>query len=1143
MSDLLIQTEERFERESESSFQDALDTLKRLEKGDDLIVSGLKGSSIAYLFSSFFKNTKKPILIILPDPEVAEKICEDITFFVGDESKVLYYPPWEVLPYDKLSPYPEIVGKRLDVLVRLFQGGPFVVVTTPRAVMQKVFPWDELAESVEFLKVGEELERSELVERLIVKGYRREDMVEEMGDIGIRGGILDIFPSNVPSPVRIEFVGDQIESIRTFSQETQRSIEKVDEISIIPFSESFAPICRDEDEPATVAQSRYSSSASLSSFFEYLSEEFLVCLHNKDVVRDEAGKFEKEIKDAWKWRGSKESKSLEPEKLYITSDLFHSAISNMSNVFVEDLSVYNPQEDIKQCYLRSESIENFRKGLESGKGEILKPLAEKVKEWLKTGWKVHFVARLSGEGERLGELLEGYDIHSSLMDGKWTDGKAKNHIEITLGTLNKGLRIPSIGLVIITEEEIFGQRIRRRHVPTRRVDTIKLSLGDMQDGDFSVHVNHGVGIFRGLKRLNVGEVEGDYIYLEYLGGDRLYVPVFNMNVIQKYIGGKGAHPAIDKLGGVTWAKARAKVKEAAQKVAKELLDIYAARKALKGFSFSKKDRNFHEFEAAFEHEETPDQMKAIEDVLKGMESPSPMDMLVCGDVGYGKTEVALRASFKAVWDGKQVAFLVPTTILAQQHFETFKRRFAPYAVNVEVLSRFKTNKEQKEIAERVSTGEVDIIIGTHRILQGDIMFKDLGLVIIDEEQRFGVAQKEKLKKMKRLVDLLILTATPIPRTLHMALGGLRNMSIINTPPEDRLSIKTFISRFDKRVIQDAVQREMDRGGQIFFVHNRVHNIEAMATFLRKLIPEATLGIAHGQMDKGALEKVMLSFLKKDYDVLLCTSLIESGLDIPSANTIIINRADRFGLSQLYQLRGRVGRSHHRAYAYMLVPDEASLTPEAMKRLGALEEMSDLGSGFRLATHDLEIRGAGELLGTSQSGQIARVGFEMYTKLLEDTVAELKGEERLEEIDPEIKTSLPSYIPEKYVPSSKQRLLLYKRLATAGSASDLTELMEEIDDRYGNVPDQLKNLFGLMEIKQVARLLMIKEITLKKDVAILSFHEKSKVSPVVLVDMVTNSPQKFKLTPDCKLRIKLEETVPLLTAVRKALKPLLQGDKI
>jgi transcription-repair coupling factor (superfamily II helicase) len=661
-------------------------------------------------------------------------------------------------------------------------------------------------------------------------------------------------------------------------------------------------------------------------------------------------------------------------------------------------------------------------------------------------------------------------------------------------------------------------------------------FSDLKMGDSVVHTDHGVGIYRGLQRLEIGEECGDYLLIEYLGNDKLYLPVDRIKLVQKYVGTEGSTPKVDRLGSTAWKKTKKKIKTSIRAMAKELLDIYASRKLLKGFSFSSIDHYYREFEATFPYEETPDQLVAIEDVMKNMDEAKPMDRLICGDVGYGKTEVALRSSFRAAMDGKQVAILVPTTVLAQQHYQTFCERLEPYPIEVEMLSRFRNRTEQKRILKQLEDGQIDIIIGTHRLIQKDVHFKDLGLVVVDEEQRFGVAHKERFKKMRKLVDVLTLTATPIPRTLYLSLIEARDMSVISTPPEDRLAIKTSINRFDAEVVREAIVRELRRGGQVFFVHDRVRSIPAMARYLSELVPEAKLAIAHGQMSEKQLEKVMLSFIKKEVNLLLSTTIIESGLDFPSANTIVINRADKLGLAQLYQLRGRVGRSKYRAYCYLLVPGESVLSKEAKERLQAIFEFSELGSSFRLATRDLEIRGAGNILGSSQSGHIAAIGLDLYTQLMEETVKELKGEEVPPAIDTEINLSIPAFIPEEYIGDVNQRLVIYKRLASCMDDREVEEVKEELTDRYGILPPVVDDLMEIITFKNFLRQFLVSSIDYNGREIILTFHPQARGSLEKILSLIESDSKRFKLSPELKLSIgfKARDGKEIMGEVKKLL---------
>ncbi|HZH83171.1 MAG TPA: transcription-repair coupling factor, partial [Phototrophicaceae bacterium] len=756
--------------------------------------------------------------------------------------------------------------------------------------------------------------------------------------------------------------------------------------------------------------------------------------------------------------------------------------------------------------------------------------------------RVIFVAPTKADGTRLRELLANYNYQLPLVETSLPVLMERTDFAqaIICGQPNHGFRMPAAGLVVVTFDEIFGTRKRQPAATTKRHPSHFLtSLSELKQDDFVVHLDHGIGVYRGLKFLQVAGVGGEFLHLEYEAGDRLYLPVDRINMVQKYIGGDGAQPALDRLGGTSWEKVKAKARKSIFAMAEELVQLYALREAREGTAFAAPDAMYQEFEAAFEYEETPDQQRAIDETLAGMQNKKPMDRLICGDVGYGKTEVAMRAAFLAVEGGKQIAVLAPTTILAQQHLQTFRHRFRNHPVRIEMVSRFLTNKEIAEILQDTTTGKVDIVIGTHRLLQKDVEFKNLGLVIIDEEHRFGVVHKERLKKLRQLVDVLSLTATPIPRTLHMSLVGIRDLSIIETPPVDRLAIQTYVTRYDDRLIRDAVLREVDRGGQVFFLHNRVETIDRLALKLAELVPEAKFAVAHGQMRPKELEKVMLDFFNNQTQVLVCSAIIESGLDFPNANTIIINRADRFGLAQLYQLRGRVGRSHRHAYAYLLIPGEQAITPDAEKRLRALQEIDGLGGGFKLAMHDLEIRGAGNLLGEQQSGQIHAVGFELYTEMMEKAIQELKGEDVLPEVDPEIRLGIPAYFPDTYIPDANQRLYFYKRLATLRDDQELADLKEEIMDRFGPYTTVVENLFLVMNLRRSLKEFLVQQISVADGRVYLLFHTESPVKIDKLLELIHKQKNRFRLMPDGRLSFapKNLDWEPLIEEVTELLRSI------
>ncbi|MGC8810197.1 MAG: transcription-repair coupling factor, partial [bacterium] len=840
-----------------------------------------------------------------------------------------------------------------------------------------------------------------------------------------------------------------------------------------------------------------------------------------------------------------------PEELIIPVAEFEECLSLVTRITLQSLEILEKDLLTSSLTLATESNENLRSSLLTSKSEegVLHALANRIRQEAEKGIFSLFVCPHQRSAQQLADMLGSHGLKTLLSPepfSSWHPPEAPDgQVTIIIGQLSRGFNFPMARLFIVAEADIFGEkRPRKKRLPLREEHALA-TFSELKEGDFVVHTEHGIGIYRGLVKFTFGEEEQDFLLIEYQGGDRLYLPVYRLNLVHKYIGSGDGEPRLDKLGGTSWEKAKKKVKKFLQEMATELIQLYAARAVMKRPPFSPGGEYLKEFEASFEFEETPDQLQAIEDVQADLDKEKPMDRLICGDVGFGKTEVALRAALRVMMDGKQVAVLVPTTVLAQQHYQTFSRRFAPYPLRIEMLSRFRSPAQQKEIIRDLAQGKIDLIIGTHRLLQRDVTFKDLGLLVIDEEHRFGVRHKEKLKQMKANVDVLALTATPIPRTLQMSLGGIRDLSVIQTPPENRLSIRTYITEFDEDIIGEAIRRELRRGGQIFFVHNRVQSIPAMEKFLRRLVPEARLGIAHGQMAERELEKVMLAFLKKEIDLLLTTTIIESGLDFPAANTIIINRADKLGLAQMYQLRGRVGRAQERAYAYLLIPGLEAIGSDARKRLAALKEVTELGSGFKLAMHDLEIRGAGNILGDAQSGHIAAVGFDMYLQILEEAVRELKGEEVIVEIEPEIDLPLPAYIPADYIADINQRLVFYRRLSTAKTEEEIAELAEELKDRFGPLPSVLENLLEIMYLKLLLKKGQIRRLATERGKIVLTFDTQSAFAPQKLVEFVARGKGQREFTPDQRLKVTPDHKggPGLLWEIKKLLLELIEGVNI
>ncbi|HEX8960595.1 MAG TPA: transcription-repair coupling factor [Geobacteraceae bacterium] len=1153
---------------------DFSDHMKRIagllsSPGCELTLAGLRGSAPAYLLSRLLSEANGTLLIVAADTESAEELHRELCFFSGGKATVLFFPPWDTTPFESASPHPAVVGRRLDALAGLMDGRAQAVVAPLSAVVQKVLPKRTLGEVSQYLVAGEEVAREELLAKLVRLGYGSVPLVEDPGTFAVRGGILDIFPPNMPFPVRVEFFGDFVETIHSFDPVTQRSLHPLPELVLLPSREILLPEGEAEGLaarlksrcdalgfpaarrrelleqlhnaifPAGIEYLQPLFHPDLETIFTYTGPETIVALVDPAAVAAAEDVFRAELAAAEQRALERDLIFCEPSDLFLPADELARGFASLRRVAIPSLEVIAPAGKGETFRFTVEDNSDLKLDLAPDSEAVLKPLVERISGWLAEQRRVIITCHQRGQAERLYELLVHYRLPLAISERDFPTERTRRdqRVEILTGDICRGFRFAEDKLVVVAEEDIFGRRVKRRGVSEARKKQILTSLAELKPGDYMVHLDFGVGIYRGLHHVALQGGEGDFLLLEYAGGDKLYLPVDRIGLVQRYIGAEGVEPRADRLGGAAWDKAKAKAREAVQEMAQELLKIYAARQVHEGVAFSPPDDLYREFEAAFAYEETPDQMSAIEDVLRDMESAKPMDRLVCGDVGYGKTEVAMRAAFKAVMDGKQVAVLVPTTVLAQQHLETFGARFAAYPVRVEMLSRFRSPKEQKEILAAVNRGEVDIIIGTHRLLQKDVTFKDLGLLIVDEEQRFGVTHKERLKQFRAVVDIMTLTATPIPRTLYMSIMGIRDLSIIDTPPVDRLAIKTFVARFSDELIREAVLREIRRGGQVFFVHNRVQSIGAMAEHLGRIVPEARIAVGHGQMEEKELERVMLGFMHGETNLLLCTTIIESGLDIPSANTLIVNRADTFGLAQLYQLRGRVGRSRQRAYAYFLIPGEGAISSDARERLRILQDISELGAGFRIATHDLEIRGAGDLLGARQSGNIAAVGFELYTEMLEETIRQLKGEELPERVEPEIKLRIPAFVPEEYVRDPNQRLVIYKKLTQATSTEEVAEVRDELADRYGTLPLAASYLLDVMEARLQLKSFLIKEAEFDGQRLILAFHPRTPVSPDTIIALIRESPRKYQFTPDYRLVAEVRDTSfeGILAELRNVLK--------
>jgi transcription-repair coupling factor (superfamily II helicase) len=1094
------------------------------KKGKRIGLTSLAGSSKAYLLSFWRERTRGPLLIITPHLQDAEVLLEDVQFFMKTSGVPCFlFPQWETLPYDEIPPHPETIRERVRVLFSLLKGEEGVILSTIKALMQKVLAPVDLRESVLPLSLGEEVERDRLMNFLHEGGYTLARIVEERGDFSVRGAIIDLYTPFYEEPLRLEFDGDRLESIRRFEIHTQRSLSQgiMGDAILLP--------ARDISRDPSVHP--------LKTLLDYLKGNEIIFIEEGDEVEKEAEAFSHLIQEHHNKALLRKRSAFPPETAYLRNQEVSLALEKFQTIYLQG-GPLAPSSCQQVFSLEMETNENLQREMravlsaKTGFPETspFSILLKSLYHWRDKGGRAFLISHTPSQAERLRDLFSQYGVEPRLEEAKRFQEaltQPEESLVLLVGSLSSGFRNPKEGWMILTEEEIFGERKR---LPEGKVRTSITSdswqkgspslssYRELREDDFVVHVDYGIGCYRGLKHLKIWGVSNDYLFLEYQDGDKIYLPVDRLNLIQRYIGGDGKPPRLDKLGSHTWERTKKRAKVAVSEMVKELLDLYAARQVFEGFKFSPLDQFYKEFEAIFEYEETPDQMQAIDEVMKDMGNPKPMDRLICGDVGYGKTEVAIRAAYRAVMSGKQVGILVPTTVLAQQHYQTFRERFKIYPVVIEVLSRFKSPREQREILQRLKEGKVDVVIGTHRLLQKDVSFRDLGLVVIDEEHRFGVSHKEKLKQIRKLVDVITLTATPIPRTLQMAVSGIRDLSLIQTPPEDRLSIRTFVIRYDDDVIREAIQREFNRDGQVFFVHHRVQNIHAVANHLKRLIPEASLAIAHGQMRERELEKVMLQFVRKEINLLVCTSIIESGLDIPTANTILINHAERFGLADLYQIRGRVGRGSHQAYAFLIIPGDLTLSRDAMRRLRAIQELSELGSGFKLAIQDLEIRGAGNLLGPSQSGHIASVGFELYTQMMEKTVRELKGEEVVEEITPEIHFHLPAFIPEAYVKDPGERLGLYRRLSLSRFEKEVEMVRAELIDRFGKIPIEVDHLLEVIKVKILLTRLSIKKFEETPSQMVLTFDESTRVSPQKVVDFVHQGGGKYRFTPDSKLVI-------------------------
>lgn len=1141
-------------------------------------LDGLSGAAKGFALAGLFRDLGRSILVLTYSSEQADRLADDFAQFGLSDNELFTLPPSDALIYEEGAPDYRVIGQRLAAMDAISSGRPVVVVAPVNGALRRTMPRQMLADSRLEAVVGQTLEIDSFVRRLVDFGYERTEICETHGEFSQRGGIIDVYPSNENEPVRIELFGDEVESIRSFDPSSQRSSGRRHQTLVLPAREviltaentkAAAGVIRAEmeEQARKLDQSGQRKEATRlrdkvddditrmtnlayfdgievylpyvhpkeQSIFDYLPPSAIMVLDEPNQIASQWDQLEQEMLEVLINRAGRGLllASTRNQHVPIQHSIQYAAKNHATLVLTmldRALPFVHPKRGI---HVESSPMETF-----AGRFDML---GEQIGTWTANGARVVIA---TGQHDRTVELLAERNL--AVRPTEELENTAAPGVYVIPASLRSGFKLPDIGLMTLSDAEVYGiTRIRRPSRVAKEGVPISTIL-DLKEGDYVVHISHGIGVYCGIHRLksspSIGdgsEIEKDYLLLEYAGNDRLYIPTEQIDRVQKYIGGEGNTPLVHRIGGSEWLRATKRVKQAVKEMAKDLIELYAWRQALGGHPFSPDSPWQQEMETAFPFEETPDQLEAINEVKRDLEEPKPMDRLICGDVGYGKTEVAIRAAFKVVNDGKQVAVLAPTTVLASQHWNTFRERLGAFPISIGMLSRFRTRKEQKEVVEGLSIGTVDIVIGTHRMLSKDVQFKDLGLLIVDEEQRFGVGHKERLKQLKKTVDTLTMTATPIPRTLHMSLAGIRDMSVINDPPQGRTPIKTFVREYDEEIVREAIVRELDRGGQVYFVHNRVENIAHIAAHVAKLVPYARIEIGHGQMDEDDLERVMLDFYDRKYDVLVCTTIIESGLDIPNVNTIIVNDADKMGLAQLYQLRGRVGRSDKQAYAYLMFKKDKVLTEVAEKRLDAIKEFTDLGSGFRVALRDLEIRGAGNLLGAQQHGQIAQVGFDLYCQLLSQAVSELKGEE-VEEVQlPSVDLPLDAYIPDDYIRTEAQRIFFYKKMAAAKSVKEVQHIQDELDDRFGDPPRQVWNMLAILRLRiRVSELGIAAIATEKRQIAI-RFALGFRILPDILKQLQRAhkrhwfQPDRVMLNPDNPRIVNLVED--MVEIVGKALK--------
>ena len=1118
--------------------------------GDRVDVTGATVEARALLVAAMQEESGRRAAIITPSDAGLDDFETALRLFQDDADCVSVYPTPSLSPYQDVAPAPGVVREELRALGSLIDSTANVLVVPARALFQRLPRPEDFRARIVQLQEGDELDLRELLEHLVENGFTRADLVGEAGEFAFRGGILDLYPPNTGSAVRIELFGDTIDSLRWLDVETQRSEDEAGSVTVYPMTQFpitkavrqqlakrisldfmdphfkrdvAAKIDALQDSASFPGIEHYLPVAGESiTFADYIRDWDLILIE-PDQITTTIAKYESLLRNEYEAAAEKARAVYPPEKLVAPGPdvlaFLGGARLSFSDVHIAHTRGASAPAELR---LNTHPTERYNNRLSEFPADIEKSETEQL-----------FFYATKGGREKIERLLKEFSV-------PFSETAIGQDLTITAGNLANGFTFDELGLTVYSEWDLFepptSTRVGGRK---RKAEAFMSDLRDLKAGDYIVHVDHGVGRFRGLQRIPFGATEREVMEIEYSSGGKLLMPMENLNLIQRYTAGEDAQPKLDKLGGTSWARTKASVRKAMRDMTDELLKLYATRQMVHGHAFAKDSPWQFDFEDAFEFDETEDQQSAIEDVKSDMESRKPMDRLLCGDVGYGKTEVAMRAAFKSVMDGKQVAVLAPTTVLAFQHYRTMLRRFASFPVTVELLTRYYSAKELKEVLRKVEHGDVDIVVGTHRLLSKDVAWKDLGLVIIDEEQRFGVAQKERLKSMKKSVDVLAMSATPIPRTLHMSLTGIRDISIIETPPKDRLAIQTAVVPFNDDFIHEAIEFEVNRGGQVFFVHNRVESIYQMKEYLERLVPGLRVIVGHGQMDERELEKAMLAFINREYDLLLATTIIENGIDIPACNTILINHAERFGLSQLYQLRGRVGRSDRLAFCYLLVPSDRVLTGDARKRLAAIQEFSDLGAGFRIAARDLEIRGAGNILGGEQSGQIAAVGFEMYTKLLDEAIREMKGEKIEEEIETSMNLGVDIYIPQEYIAEENLRMTFYKKIASASSEQRLTDIRNEMRDRFGALPKNVEDLLRFVQVKWFAKQMGVISIVRDGARGVLKLSPHAKVDPNRLLHFIGENPQA-KFSPNGVLSFPLREHgSAVIDAIERMLRAIAQ----